>query len=160
MATKPELVWAVKDSLISYIESLDDGKVETVEPATRAQSGFRFPGQEVADGDHGDGTLQFFGVVRLTGYWGALDIELRDPMITFDGERGTLLVRERGVLDPNRFLPFADLVFDNQMVDISAGSGFEAAASLTGQGQLLLGGQYQVGQALSPVRISIPHRDE
>ncbi|WP_411719890.1 HtaA domain-containing protein [Mycetocola sp.] len=160
MATKPELFWAVKDSLIAYIEALDDGTVETLEPASREGGGFRFPGRQES-GDRDDDSLQFLGTVRLTGYWGALDIELRDPRIELAGERGTLLVRERGGLDADRFLPFADLVLQNRMTDLDSGaSSLEATASLTGQGQILMGGQYRVGQALNPLRVTFAPGDE
>ncbi|MET0886493.1 MAG: HtaA domain-containing protein [Mycetocola sp.] len=155
-----ELTWSVKDSLLSYIETLDDGKVEAEAPATRTEGAFRFPGDAgTFDWIRGAGTLTFLGAVRLTGHWGALDIELRDPKLELAGKGGTLLVRERGGRDPAKFLPFADLVLESQMT--GAGSGhFEATASLTGQGQILLGGQYRVGEVLSALRVDYRHGDE
>ena len=112
MTTTAGLTWAIKDSLVSYVEGLADGTVETLAPASRAAHGFWFPrseeppGTAAADAVH---VWQFLGAVRLTGHWGALDVELRDPRVELDGGHGTLLVRERGGRDPDARLPFADL---------------------------------------------------
>ncbi|MET3719562.1 hypothetical protein [Arthrobacter sp. UYEF21] len=40
--------------------------------------------------------------------------------------------------------------------DSAASGSVVFLASLTGQGRLLLGGQYNVGEALSPVRLTFP----
>lgn len=170
MATTPGLSWAVKDSLIAYVEALDDGVVEALAPAARTDAGFTFPWAPettAADGDpaavvdptaeadpSADGGVvayRFLGAVRLAGHWGALDVELRDPRIELDGTRGVLLVRERGGRG-ERWLPFADLA----LAEPADTGTLEATTALTGHGRLLLDGQYAVGTALSPLRITLP----
>jgi hypothetical protein len=160
MTTTAGLAWAVKDSLLSYVEGLDDGSVEVVEPASRSDAGFWFPTAEPgADPVEAAAptVLQFLGTVRLTGHWGMLDVELRDPRVELDGPHGTLFVHDRGSRDPEARVPFADLTLGT-----TAGRGsavVEAAAALTGHGRLLLGGQYAVGEPLSPLLITLPaHR--
>ncbi|MCP2031058.1 hypothetical protein L1277_001149 [Okibacterium sp. HSC-33S16] len=156
-AANLELRWPIKESLIAYIENLDDGVVEVIEPAFRSDQGFHFP----SAGDNADGDSQrFLGTVRLKGHWGALDIELRDPRIDVETDSGALLVRERGGRDGGRMLRFADLVFSDEKTDVDGWDGREATASLTGHGQILLGGQYRIGEVLSPLRVVRHHDDE
>ncbi|GAA4288871.1 HtaA domain-containing protein [Georgenia daeguensis] len=175
MTTTAGLTWAVKESLVSYVEALDDGVVEAVAPATRSEAGFFFPtaepdagtaGEEGASGGPADGApsadraghaLQFRGAVRLTGHWGMLDVELRDPSVELDGDHGTLFVRERGSRDARARLPLADLTVGATTTEPGPAV-VQAAASLTGHGRLLLGGQYAVGEPLSPVLITLPAR--
>lgn len=162
MTTTAGLTWAVKDSLVAYVEGLADGTVETLAPASRTADGFWFPRPEeplgAAAGEPRH-VWQFLGAVRLTGHWGALDVELRDPRVELDGGRGTLLIRERGGRTADKRLPFADLVLDGPP---EAGDGVATlgiAASLTGHGRLPLGGQYVVGEPLGPLLVSLPGRD-
>jgi hypothetical protein len=160
VTTTAGLAWAVKDSLVSYVEALSDGVVAALPPATRSEAGVWFPWMDAAGSDVvlPDGTLQFLGAVRLTGHWGALDVELRDPRVELDGRRGTLLIRDRGSRDPAAMLPFADLTLAKEPGDDEGSEPVEVAASLTGHGRLLLGGQYAVGEPLSPLRITFPPR--
>lgn len=170
------LTWAVKESLLTYVEALDDGAVEVVAPTSRSEDGFFFPTAEPGDSptaepgadptvevvnspaaDGPPAALQFLGAVRLTGHWGMLDVELRDPRVELDGGRGTLFVRERGGRDPEAYLPFADLTVGEPTTERGSAV-VEAAATLTGHGRLLLGGQYAVGEPLSPVLITLPAR--
>jgi hypothetical protein len=161
------MVWGVKDSLLAYVEGLDDGAVATDAPAVRQGGGFAFPlvaagaaELRVADEAGGvaagfGGGLRFQGSVRLTGHWGMLDVELRDPRVELRGAKATLLIRERGGRDLEAALPFADLT----LAAVSADDGLlclEYAAALTGQGGFLLGGQYPAGQELDPVRLTLP----
>ncbi|TRW46036.1 hypothetical protein FJ693_06960 [Georgenia yuyongxinii] len=170
VATTPGLTWAVKDSLMSYVVALDDGTVEALAPASRSEDGFFFPSDEAmmsgepgnlgggGDPEAPEGGFQFLGAVRLTGHWGMLDVELREPRVTLSGGAGTLLVRERGARAPGTWLPFADLTVDASRLSASDGTGtLTATASLTGHGRLLLGGQYEAGTALSPVHITLRH---
>jgi len=143
------LVWGIKASLIGYITALDDGEVELEPPAERRGDVFRFP---AAPG----GALEFTGAVRLRGHWGMLDLEVRAPRVTIDGDRGTLLVHERG---RDGFLPFADLVRDSEQVGPDASTSTWRAA-LTGHGAQILGGQYPPGTELDPVRLEGPLRDD
>lgn len=177
MATTPGLTWGVKDSLVAYVEGLDDGAVAAEVPATRTAAGFHFPWDPDVPGDtdrsgeadvagdpHGGaaGELRFRGAVRFAGHWGALAVELRDPRVVWDGAAGTLLFRDGG---RDRWTPFADLTARTAEGGASeAGPVGDAAvvvarAALTGYGRLLLDGQYPVGTALNDVRIDFPRRD-
>ena len=50
------MVWGVKDSLVAYIEGLEDGVVELVAPAERLADGFGFPLDEGGAVTAGPGT--------------------------------------------------------------------------------------------------------
>lgn len=144
------MLWPIKASLTAYIESLDDGKIEVRPPAARQGHGFWFPLAEPAAGERG--FLQFSGAVRLTGHWGMLDVEFRDPRVEFDDDGGAvLLVRERSV--PEQFLPVARLA---EAGAGASGQEMQMPAALTGEGAFLLGGQYPPGTSLSPVRLELP----
>ena len=161
MTIRPGLAWAVKDNLVSYVEALDDGIVEALAPATRSGAGFWFPpsGSTTALDASDPGTvLQFLGTARFTGHWGALDLELTDPRVELNGREGTLLIRDRGSRDPDKVVPFADLAVDHQERAVDDRWSIGATATLTGHGSLLLGGQYSVGEPMSPVRISFAPR--
>lgn len=163
MVRAPGLVWAVKDSLVAYVEALDDGVVEAVAPASRGEAGFEFPGDVAAstfDPDGPSGAWQFRGAVRLTGHWGMLELELRDPRIELTGRTGVLLVGERGGTLSQKYLPLADLVVGEPVAAADGSVSLEATASLTGHGRLLLGGQYEAGTALSPVFITVLSRHD
>jgi hypothetical protein len=69
-----------------------------------------------------------------------------------------LLVRERGGLDSGKMLPFAGLEVGPRVQEADGSLLLELAASLTGHGRLLLGGQYAVGQPLSPIQVAFPAR--
>ncbi|WP_167136619.1 HtaA domain-containing protein [Diaminobutyricimonas sp. TR449] len=159
MATTPGLTWAVKDSFDSYIERLDDGVIETVDPASRGDAGFEFPLDQAKPAeDTGHGPLQFLGGLLFSGHWGALQVQLREPAIEFSGETGTLWVREHGSSDPTKRLPFADLTVRQRQINADGSTVVEAAALLTGHGRLVLGAQYNAGEPLSDVRITLPPR--
>ncbi|MEX5299859.1 HtaA domain-containing protein [Kocuria sp. CPCC 205292] len=159
----PGLAWAVKDSLVTYVEALDDGVVEAVALASRGEAGFEFPEGVAAstyDPDGSSGAWQFRGAVRLTGHWGMLDIELRDPRIELTGRTGVLLVAERGGTPSQKYLPLADLEIGEPVEAADGSVSLEATASLTGHGCVLLGGQYEAGAALSPVFLTFPSRHD
>lgn len=156
MAGAAGMTWGIKDTLVSYVEELDDGSVEVHAPAVRTEGAFFFPWDETGAGRPGDtaGELRFQGGVRLTGYWGALDVELREPRVEWDGDAGTLLVRERA---GGGWLRLATLELGAARADDDAVVR-EASAALTGVGALLLGGPYRPGTPLSPLTIALPGR--
>ena len=43
MADRSGLTWALKESLIAYVEGLDDGNAEALAPAVRSGAAFTFP---------------------------------------------------------------------------------------------------------------------
>ena len=146
------MLWPIKASLLTYIESLDDGAVDVTEPASRRDEGFWFPrvGADDAPGRPGV-ALAFSGAVRLTGHWGMMQLEFRDPEVQF-GEVGALLrLRESG--RPDRFTSVADLRLVDSVDGDDGSSVTTLDATLTGEGTFLFGGQYPAGTPLGPVRI-------
>ena len=147
------LLWPIKASLLAYIESLDDGEVEVTEPASRRDEGFWFPrvGADDAPGPGPGVALAFSGAVRLTGHWGMMQLEFRDPEVRF-GEVGAVLrLRESG--RPDRFTSVADLRLQDSVEGDDGSSVTTLDATLTGEGTFLFGGQYPAGTPLGPVRI-------
>lgn len=148
---------------MAYVEALDDGVVEAVAPASRGEAGFEFPGDVAAstfDPDGPSSAWQFRGAVRLTGHWGMLELELRDPRIELTGRTGVLLVGERGGTPSQKYLPLADLEVGEPVEAADGSVSLEATASLTGHGRVLLGSQYEAGAALSPVFITVSSRHD
>jgi hypothetical protein len=143
------ILWPIKTSLTAYIESLDDGKIDVTDPADRHPEGFWFPLREGGATTEPGGSMEFAGCVRLTGHWGMLDVEFRDPRVDFDDAGAVLLIRERGTVNQDRFVSIARLT---RQAETSA-TATDFAAVLTGEGAFLLGGQYPAGTALSPVRL-------
>jgi len=143
------IFWPIKTSLTAYIESLDDGKIDVAEPAERRQEGYWFPLRTGGAGTESGGSMEFAGSVRLSGHWGMLDVEFRDPRLDFDDAGAVLLIRDRGGIDQDRFVAIARLT---RQSETSAGAA-DFAAALTGEGAFLLGGQYPAGTALSPVSL-------
>lgn len=145
------MLWPIKASLLEYIESLDDGVVELTEPASRRDDGFWFPLVGVGEAPGAGVELAFSGAVRLTGHWGMMQLEFRDPEVRF-GEVGAVLrLRESG--RPDRFISVADLRLQDSVEGDDGSSVTTLDATLTGEGTFLFGGQYPVGTPLGPVRI-------
>jgi hypothetical protein len=143
------ILWPIKTSLTAYIESLDDGKIDVTHPAGRRPEGFWFPLREGGAKTGPGSSMEFAGSVRLTGHWGMLDVEFRDPRLDFDDAGAVLLIRERGGINQDQFVAIARLTRQSE----TPATATDFAAVLTGEGAFLLGGQYPAGTALSPVRL-------
>lgn len=145
------LNWGIKESLLKYIESLDDGEVTLVAPASRSGDIFSFIIDEKAssfDSASGKGLLQFSGEVNLSGYYGAMKINVRDPQVFIKDGSGVLLVIVESVFTGKRFDPIATLTRTTE------GSEMVFTTALTPEGQMFLGPQYHPGQELSSLRLS------
>lgn len=149
MTTLTTLTWGIKESLLGYVESLEDGEVTLDGGATRVGSIFRFPITESDfDAATGDGTLQCSGTVTLSGYHGQMKITIQDPRVTIQEGRGTLAIRVQSMFTGESFVPIAALTVTNLTPELVT------SAALTAQGQPFFGPQYQPGQELSPVTLS------
>lgn len=149
--TMTTLTWGIKESLIAYIERLEDGLFETTAGASRFGNEFQFPQDEGAstfDPDTQLGVLQFRGSVIITGHWGSMRVEINDPRITLSGETGEICTLIKSVFGDDSFLTFGTLSVTAPAPKLTAG-----VALATG-GQSLMGQQYTVGQELSPLSIS------
>ncbi|MGP3535568.1 HtaA domain-containing protein [Microbacterium sp. RD1] len=127
------LVWGVKQSLLAYVRSMEDGVVATDGGATASPAGFVFPG---------DG-LEFAGSVTLTGHGGMMRVTLADPRLVEADGRWVLEIADPD--DPGVRLPFA-LVATFDGVD---GTG----VTLTADGADLFFGPYGAGTALDDLSV-------
>lgn len=144
------LVWGIKDTLIKYIESLKDGEIHLEGSVVREGDEFLFTIDESSstfDTSANEGTLQFTGTVTLSGYFGALNIVVRDPRIILRGGRGMLGVIVESVFADPRIDPVALLTITSDDPVIVA------TTMLTNEGQMLFGPQYEPGQEMSPVTL-------
>ena len=149
--TTPTLTWGIKESLIAYIERLEDGSFDTSEGAARVGNEFSFTFDSQAsnfDEASRNGVLQFRGSVIISGHWGAMRVEILDPRISLEGDLGELAILTKSVFSGESFAPFASLAVTAQTPHLTA------AVSLAPAGQALMGQQYTVGQELSPISIS------
>lgn len=151
MTATPVLSWGIKESLLAYIERLEDGGIEISNGAVRDGNEFRFDLDESNsqfDASTSEGTLQFRGSVILTGHWGAMRVEIHDPQIVANGASGEINTTTKNVLSADRTETFGTLT-------ITAGAPqLHADVNLAAAGRMLLGQQYSVGQELSPLTVS------
>ena len=151
MSVVSELRWAVKESLLNYIEGLPDGQVDVTEPAYRDSQEFVFPkSSEVLDFDLEalTGDLRFQGRVLLTGHWGAMRVELSEPLLKLNEGSGELLFSQLGLFDSSSHFSFAT-------IELVSAQDLVFRVSLTQQGKTVLGGQYQAGETLSPLTLRV-----
>ncbi len=143
------LEWAIKDSLVSYVRAMKDGKVAVQLPAEEFAGGFRFPAEpEISH----DGSLRFTGCVRLSGHSGMLRLQFEDPWLVPGGSPSdpwTLTI-----IDP--YEPGERMVFA-RIAQVSAGAGIALTASgttLTEDGaDLFLSGPYEPGTEFDNPRV-------
>lgn len=140
------LRWSVKASFREYIAALDDSIVETTDGARITASGkYQWP---VICSD--DTTIKCRGALRITGYDGMLDVELRSPQIDFDGQ--------------NVELKFSTLMGDavvakGRLLRADSQSPAEeeplvlAALQITLPGSQILGGVYPPGTDLAALTV-------
>jgi hypothetical protein len=151
MTATPVLSWGIKDSLLAYIERLEDGAIDTSNGASRLGNEFVFEndGSESSfDESTGEGTLQFRGSVILSGHWGAMRVEIHNPQIVVKGNTGEIITTTKNVLSADRAETFATFT-------VTAGAPqLQADVQLAAAGRMLLGQQYSVGQELSPLTVS------
>lgn len=151
MGSAVTLHWGIKESLLAYVEGLEDGSVETVGPVIRQGNEFVFPlDQDASDFDPATrlGTLQFQGSVTLSGYWGSMRIQLTDPQLKMTDINTDLLVRVSSMFTGERFEPIAAVAVTQFEPELTG------TTRLTSAGRMLLGEQYHVGQELDPLRVN------
>lgn len=142
------LRWGVKESLLRYIQSLSDGEISLVEPALWDGALLSFPLDRVHDNfdeDSLSGEIHFSGQALLSGHWGAMRIEFVRPEIHLVDGVGELRLAQLGLFDQRSSFPMVNL----QSQGPDAPWTFDA--TLTAEGRLVLGEQYEVGELLSPV---------
>ena len=154
------LVWGIKASLASYVRGLEDGEIAVQSPAELTLTG-QSCGQESAEGfsfapdPNGSwfdastqtGHLRFRGAVTFSGHFNTMRMELRDPRLDLRDGAGALSVRTNGPIGTPRWEAIATA---SRLPSTNLSCGFSLDLALTAAGRMLLGQQYQVGQALDP----------
>jgi hypothetical protein len=155
MSEETTLRWGIKQSLVAYIEKLDDGATELTGPVTRSDDEFIFTSDDATshfDIETGLGTLQFEGTVTFTGHWGGMRIAIENPRLTVTATGAELATRVTSVFGPDAFHPFAHVDL------VRAHHELVGMVTLLPGGVQLMGPQYQVGQELSPLTVSLGAR--
>lgn len=150
MTEHATLTWGIKQSLLEYVESLEDGVIEATAPATREDAQFSFSLNAAASDFNAatnEGMLQFSGSVIMTGYWGSMRIEIHDPRLRLSGTSGDLLVRVKNVIGADRLEQFALITVTATQPEL------KAEVTLAPAGRMMLGQQYSVGQSLDELTV-------
>lgn len=144
--------WAVKESLHEYLGTLEDATIEVTGDIERDGVHFVLRANDANfDWDSLTGTVQFTGSIVFSAYAGAMRIELTNPKLQLTGDTGVLWVQQGGFFGSPTHITLADLT---RAATQSGASGTVFDASLTFTGRSVLGEQYQVGQALSPITLT------
>lgn len=152
MSDAATLTWGIKQSLVAYIEKLEDGVIEVTRPVQRVGDDFVFlldAAESDFDPEFGTGVLQFKGAVTFTGHWGGMRIQVDSPRLTLTAEGAELATQVASVFGPTTFHPFASVTLvrsDYELVGL---------VKLLPEGQQLMGPQYHVGQEMSPLTLTL-----
>lgn len=145
------LFWGGKESLLSYLGEIGDGRVDASEGARATlDEGFAFPIVH-ADwtGPGSAGEIHASGRVTLYGH-GIRMGEITDPRLTFEPKHATLLVRRWAnrdvMLSVAEFAPADVVEADGRLV--------WSNTTLLESGRELFDFRYDAGTALAPVSIS------
>ena len=145
------LTWGIKNSLRDYITSLPDGSIDVTSPATEDNGSFSFVAENTDSFSREEmtGTLEFSGVVILSGYGGAMRIEINNPRIHLTNGQGLLSLTRGGVIGPATWIPLVELsaaLSENTIV---------CQTALVSPGRSIVGEQYQDGQEFDGLTISL-----
>lgn len=143
------LTWGIKQSLRSYITSLPDGSVETTPPASEINGAYSFVSENIGSFSRDDmsGTLEFLGVVTLSGYGGAMRIEINNPRIHLTNGHGLLSLTRGGVIGPATWIPLVELTATESADSLIC------QTTLVAPGRSIVGEQYQDGQEFDALTI-------
>lgn len=144
------LTWGIKQSLREYITSLPDGSVEVTPPAAEENGSFSFVAENTDSFSREEmtGTLDFSGVVTLSGYGGAMRIEINNPKIHLTNGQGLLSLTRGGVIGPATWIPLVELSATQTEDTIVC------KTTLVAPGRSIVGEQYQDGQEFDALTIS------
>ncbi|MGP3534112.1 HtaA domain-containing protein [Microbacterium sp. RD1] len=144
------LEWAVKASLVSYVQSRPDGIVETFDGAVQLPAGsFAFPFDRLVDGEP-----RYRGGVRLRAHGGLLDVALTAPQIA-PTPRGGISAVVSWAGDSAERLLLAHMDVARSGSHCWSGT----AVRLTDDGAFTLGAlQYYEGQPVDDVFFCAPER--
>jgi hypothetical protein len=144
------LTWGIKQSLRDYITSLPDGSIDIIPPATEDSGSFSFVAEnsDSFSREEMSGTLEFSGVATLSGYGGAMRIEINNPRIHLTNGQGLLSLTRGGVIGPATWIPLVELKAT------LSGDALICHTTLVAPGRSIVGEQYQDGQEFDSLTIS------
>lgn len=88
MHSRTGLLWSIKGSFVSYIESMPDGEIATTDGAQRTDHGFFYPQADAST------PLEFNGSVHFTGHHGLLAVSIETPRLRCGLEGWSLEIRD------------------------------------------------------------------
>lgn len=145
------LTWGIKRSFIRYIACLSDGSHTVSDGAYLSDTSFfTFPWRTPdVQPPPAKSACEFRGTVRLGGHAGLLAVVIAEPAVEVLGERTLLTVLDpSGLASRGGRLPVADLT----LVERDAGgTRLRYECTLSPEGIVLFGDQYEVGQQLDDV---------
>lgn len=148
------LYWSVKQSFVTYLQSMADGNCSISGGADVDSSGvFLFPTANPVGLSQDAWTLEFEGTVRFSGHFGALAIAVERPVIRMTPSGGILSI-STGTPDDRQIhvatLPPAMPTRVGEMLLWA-----RLKPSLTGEGSELFGRAYPPGMELDALTIAI-----
>lgn len=148
------LRWGVKASFVSYVSSLEDGRVTATDGAeATANSEFFFPflRAEIENTEPFVGSLHFSGTVDFYGHFGMMALTLRNLVLSVSRDACHLLAEIRGEERLLAKLP------PREPRRTEAGLTWnEWIPTLTVEGAREFRDSYSPGEELSPLSISVP----
>lgn len=154
LASAPGLTWGVKASFVSYVSSLDDGRVIATDGAEgAADSEFFFPflGVDVESREPFAGSVRFGGTVEFNGHFGMMELTLRNPFFRMGPDACQLLADIRGQARPLASL--APREPERTEVGLTWRNWIPL---LTAEGAREFRDSYAPGEELAPVSLSVP----
>ena len=144
------LTWAIKESLVSYVSSLEDGEILASDGAEFSANTFTFAGAEPSDFDVQSlsGTLAFAGSISLSGHDGMMRVKLARPQLRLTDGRGELLIHSPYSAGDHPEV-FAMVSYAESESDLSF------HVRLAPAGAMLLGGQYPPGTEIASLHIHV-----
>lgn len=147
------LTWAVKDSFVSYVSSLPDGRITASDGATATGDAFHFAlaGTDALEPDGSSGRLRFDGTLAFAGHWGMLALTLGHPVLVLGPKTCQLMAEIRG-----QVRPFADLPALTPLRDDGGLVWAGWIPTLTSEGAREFQGSYAAGEHLAPLEVRVP----
>lgn len=145
------MAWAVKDSLIGYVQGMYDGRILLGDGAamtTTRQFYFPFIRQDRIDNCL---VLQFAGEVCFIAHQGLMTVALGNPRIEVNSEAAHLYIQQG-----NTALRLADLHLPESQSEDGITMWPQIEATLSSTGVETFGDTYSAGELLAPLTVRVP----
>lgn len=138
-----KLIWPIRQSFTDYVRG-NEGAI-TLDGVIETEDGFVFEGAAGDPPSSAADALAFSGSVHFEAHGGMLDVTIGDPVLTIDGESGTITVTTEPTGNSRTTLA--------RLVEVHNGDVTSAKVLLTFEGTRLLGDVYAPGSPLDAFRI-------